>query len=174
MQAGSWPVFEMGSVVLFDQIDQRHIAVARWARGGGEQNSVQHSWRLNPGPGVPVRWGLRANGALRSPPPHRGPSAVRALPAPPQPLPPRCYGPGSQRLLPSTRWRRCGQGTAAATLEREARGVQQVRPRPGWWDRARVPTTTSASARSVWPLPRGREGKPAPLRAAPAPRDHSS
>ena len=94
-----------------------------------------------------MRWGLRANGALRSPPPHRAPSAVRALPAPPQPLPPRRHGPGSQRLLPSTR-RRCGQGTAAATLEREARGVQQVRPRPGWWDRARAPTTTSASARS--------------------------
>ena len=43
MQAGSRPVFEMGSVVLFDQIDQRHIAVARWGRGGGKENSVQHS-----------------------------------------------------------------------------------------------------------------------------------
>lgn len=33
------------------------------------------------------------------------------------------------------------------------RGVQQVSPRPGWWDRARAPTAISASAKAVWPPP---------------------
>ena len=46
-------------------------------------------------------------------------------------------------------------GTAAAILERTARGVQLVSPQPGWWDRAWAPTTTFASsARVVWPRPR--------------------
>lgn len=53
--------------------------------------------------------------------------------------------------------KRCGPETAAATLERPARGVQQVSPRPGWWDRARAPTAISASARAIWPPPLARD-----------------
>lgn len=49
--------------------------------------------------------------------------------------------------------KRCGPGTAASTLECAARGIQQVSPWPGWWDRAWAPTATSASARAVWSPP---------------------